>query len=104
MEKEIGGKTFDIRPLTRGEVKGLRKRGFSLGNLNMANAEEAMDEVLDLVCSNEIAAVDAMPNDKALDLFRAIIDLTYGRDGAEKNSETSGGGTMAADPSDVKAA
>jgi len=102
MEKEINGEAFDIRPLTRGEVKALRKRGFNLGNLNLENADEAMDEVLELICKKSIEAVDALPNDKALDLFKAIIDLTYGRGDAEKNSQTSGSGMKAAAQPDAQ--
>jgi len=29
MEKEIDGEKFEIRPLTRGEVKSLRKKGYN---------------------------------------------------------------------------
>jgi len=96
MEKEINGIPFEIRPLTRGEVKALRKAGLPLDRLTLENAEDAFDEVLRLVFGDSgIAEVDNLPNDKALELFRAIVDLTYGRD-AEKNSPTSGDGTSGA--------
>lgn len=104
MEKEINGKKFDIRALTRGERKELRKSGFVLANLSPENAEEAMDSVLDTVCAGQLAQVDALPNPDALELFRAIVNLTYGQGAAEKNSQTSGDGTKATDPPDAKAA
>jgi hypothetical protein len=98
MEKEIGGKKFEIRPLTRGEVKALRKKGYNIGNLSLENADDAADEILELVCGTEqIQEVDKLPNDQALDLFKAIIDLSYGKGDDEKNLKPSGSGTKAAD-------
>lgn len=98
MEKEIGGNKFEIRPLTRGEVKALRKKGYNIGNLSLENADDAADEILELVCGTEqIQEVDKLPNDQALDLFKAIIDLSYGKGDDEKNLKPSGSGTKAAD-------
>ena len=98
MEKEIGGKKFEIRPLTRGEAKALRKKGYNIGNLSLENADDAADEILELVCGQEqIREVDKLPNDQALDLFKAIIDLSYGKGDDEKNLKPSGSGTKAAD-------
>ena len=98
MEKEINGIKFEIRPLTRGEVKALRKKGYNIGNLSLENADDAADEILELVCGKEqIQEVDKLPNDQALDLFKAIIDLSYGKGDDEKNLKPSGSGTKAAD-------
>jgi len=102
MEKEIDGKKFNIRPLTRGEVKALRKKGYNVGNLSIENADDAADEILEMVCGPEqIREVDALPNDKALELFKAIIDLSYGQGEDEKNLKPSGSGTKAADRPDA---
>jgi len=98
VEKEINGIKFEIRPLTRGEVKALRKKGYNIGNLSLENADDAADEILEMVCGSEqIQEVDALPNDKALELFKAIIDLSYGKGADEKNLKPSGSGTKAAD-------
>ena len=98
MEKEIDGKKFNIRPLSRGEVKALRKKGYNIGNLSIENADDAADEILEMVCGAEqIREVDALPNDKALELFKAINDLSYGKGNDEKNLKPSGSGTKAAD-------
>jgi hypothetical protein len=102
MEKEIDGKKFEIRPLTRGEVKSLRKKGYNIGNLSLENADDAADEILEMVCGPEqIREVYALPNDKALELFKAIIDLSYGQGEDEKNLKPSGSGTKAADRPDA---
>jgi len=102
MEKEIDGKKFEIRPLTRGEVKSLRKKGYNIGNLSLENADDAADEILEMVCGPEqIREVDTLPNDKALELFKAIIDLSYGKGDDEKNLKPSGNGTKAADRPDA---
>jgi len=101
MEKEVGGKKFDIRPLKRGEVKTLRKKGFNLANLSLENADDAIDEVIEMICKDRLPDIDGLANTDALELFKSIIDLTYGRGEAEKNLQTSGDGVKAAGRTDA---
>ncbi len=84
MEKEINGIPFEIRPLTRGEIKSLRKKGLNIMNLSQDLADDAIDEILEMVLRERTAEIDAMPNACTLELCRAIIELTYGGE-AEKN-------------------
>ena len=85
MPKKTAGKNFEIRPLTRGELKGLRKKGYNLANLSPESAEDAIDEIFVLVFDERMEEIDALPYAQALELFTSIIDATYGG-AAEKNS------------------
>lgn len=95
MEYKIKDHVFNIRPLTRGEIKLLRKKGFNLANLNPETADECMDLVLEMVLG-DTSDLDKLPNPYALELFRKIMDLTYGGE-AEKNSLSTGEVTPAAE-------
>lgn len=88
MEKTIGDKTFEIRPLKRGEIKELRKKGINLAALDPANADDAVDEVMSIVLGDRIEEIDDMDNPDALKLFKEIVDLSYSRPPEEelKNS------------------
>jgi len=100
MEKTIGNTLKEqLRPLTRGEVKDLRKRGIILTKIDPATADEAVDEVLAMVFGEDNPEIDVLANRDALDLFGEIIDLSYGRpkEAEVKNSSPSGAGTTAAD-------
>lgn len=91
MEITINDKTFNIRSLTRGEVKAQKKAGLSIGSLTPENADEYMDTVLNTVLGED--AVDNLPNPDAMKLYKAIITATYGGGEDEKNSLSSGDGT-----------
>ena len=91
MEISINDKTFNIRPLTRGEVKAQKKAGLSIGSLTAENADDYMDAVLNAVLGEEL--VDKLPNPEAVQLYKAIVTATYGRGDDEKNSLSSGDGT-----------
>ncbi len=84
MEKEVSGAKFEIRSLTRGEIKSLRNRGINILNLSQEQVDEVIDEILAMVLPERISEIDALPNATALELFKAIMELTYGGD-AEKN-------------------
>lgn len=79
------GETFDLRPLTRGELKTLRKQGYNMGALTTEQADDAMDAVFAMVLGDDVDRLDAMPNTVAIDVWKKILSLTYGRD-PEKNS------------------
>lgn len=85
MQKTIGGNTFEIRSLTRGEIKKLRQAGFIIANLSPENADDAIDAVLEITFPDRLADIDAMPNNSVLELFKAIMEETYGTGDVAKN-------------------
>ncbi len=86
MIKEFGGKSFEIRPLKRGEIKTLRGKGFNLTNLQQDQADEVIDEVIAIVLPDQVSEVDELPNSAVMDLFKEIVNATYGIGEAAKNS------------------
>lgn len=87
----IDNNEFEVRPLTRGEVKALRKEGYNLTALNSDVAEEAVDRVFGMIFDEtKIAAIDALPNPEALKLWTGILKETYGAPGEAKNFLPSG--------------
>lgn len=85
---KAGGREIEIRGLKRKEVKQLRQEhGIDLGNLRLAQAEEATDKVFEIVLSpEEIEFLDDQCNAEAVAVFRAIMNATYGREEEKKNS------------------
>lgn len=86
MKKTVTDKTFDIRPLTRGEIKTLRQRGLNIANLSPDNADDAIDAVLEMALGAQAAEIDGLPNSAALELFKAIVEETYSVGESAKNS------------------
>jgi hypothetical protein len=95
--KEYGEKTFEIRGLKRGEIKALRKKGFSLAKIDPAEADILADEIVGMILGDAVAAADELPNREYVRIFTDIMMLTYGSEESEKNSQTSGGGETAAE-------
>jgi len=90
MLKEFGGLSLELRSLTRGELKSLRKKGFNLGSLDPTNADEAIDEVINIILGEEeTKKADSLPNKNYVDIFGEIIKLTFGGE-TEKNLLKSG--------------
>jgi len=89
------GRQFNVRGLTRGEVKRLRADdGISLTNITAENAEAALDKVLELVLSeHEVHELDDLPNRVAMDVWLAVLAETYGSRDEEKNLSRSGNGS-----------
>ena len=52
-EVKIRDRIFNVRGLTRGEVKGLRADGFNLMHLTVDTLDDAYDRVCDLVFDTE---------------------------------------------------
>lgn len=77
-EKTIGGKTFQIQPLTRGEVRRLRKEGFNLSNITVETADEVIDKVLEIALGERFSEVDDLINSDAIALFKDVVSLTFG--------------------------
>jgi hypothetical protein len=83
---EIDTHKYEIRALKRKEVKQLRKNGYILTALDPQTAEDAMDQVFQLVFSPEqISQIDERPNPDALKLWSGILKETYGAPDEEKN-------------------
>jgi hypothetical protein len=72
------------RPLTKGEIRGLKKKGLSISTLTPENTDDVIDEVLEIVYGN-IEIFDNLPNPEVTTLFRQIMKLTYGGGTDEKN-------------------
>ena len=93
---EINGRAFEIHPLTRGQIKELKDCGFSYFACrpSLEQANDAMDEVFDLVLSSdEKAFLDDLPVKESFAIWKAILAETYGGGADEKNSNgTSDGG------------
>lgn len=93
-------------PLTRGQVKALRAAGTNLSRLDRYESEQvddAIDAVLDMAFG--AGACDHLPNAEALELFRAVIEMTFGvPDTDRKNSRASGTGTDRTGPDDATGA
>lgn len=89
----IGGETFEVRGLTRGEVRDLRAAGLNLMTMTPDTVDDVMDAVFGLVFSEEDnRRVDALPNRDVGRLLGAVIAETYGSRDEEKNLSPSGGG------------
>jgi len=85
-EIEINKKSFNVRGLTRGEIKKLRKDGINLVTLTRENADEVVDKVFGLVFDAEtVDVIDDMPNSAAMELWQAVLKETYGAWDEEKN-------------------
>lgn len=87
---EINGRSFEIHPLTRGQIKELKDFGFSYfacrPTLDQAN--EAMDAAFDIVLSDEDKSfLDDLPVKDSFSIWKAILAETYGGGDDEKNSK-----------------
>jgi hypothetical protein len=83
---------YVLPPLTRGQMKMLKKAGFS--RLTPEDDPDKIDAVVDMAL--KLALPETNPDDLpcfvGASLFRELIDLTFGGS-AEKNSSASGAGT-----------
>jgi len=90
---------YGLRPLTRGEFKGLRKDGISLAKMDKMEPDQVddlIDRVIDMVMGDRAAELDDEPNTTAHQVFQRIVALTYGDETSEKNSSTPGVGSKKA--------
>lgn len=84
---------YNLRPLTRGEFKKLRKEGLSLAKMDKLDpdvAEDLIDRVIDMVMRERAAELDGEANTTTHQVFQRIVELTYGNEASEKNSSTPG--------------
>lgn len=94
--KTDSGRQFQVRGLTRGEVRRLREDdGIVLTDINADNAEQALDRVLEIVLSDhDRKELDDLLYRVSLDIWTAVLAETYGSRDEEKNSLKSGAGTQ----------
>lgn len=81
---------LDVRPLKRKEIKELRKKGInllSIQNIEGEKVDEVIDVVLDLVfpSKEEQKELDELPYSECMNLWRKIIEKTFGSEEVEKN-------------------
>jgi hypothetical protein len=87
-EIEIGDKTIEIRPLTKKEIKSLKKLGYTyLGcNPDMENLEGVVDDALAFVLDKEtIDYLDERPMADTRAVWGDLLTETYGNKSEEKN-------------------
>jgi len=90
---------YGLRPLTRGEFKGLRKDGYSLAKMDKLDPDQVddlIDRVIDMVMGDRAAELDDEPNTTVHQVFQRIVALTYGDEKSEKNSSKPGAGSKKA--------
>lgn len=75
---------FDIRALTRGEIRKLREQGVDIFDFNAEVALRHMDPVLDVVFPKS-EAIDNLPFQEATLVYRAIMEETFGTEEEVKN-------------------
>ena len=81
------GRQFNVRGLTRREVKSLANEdGINLTNITADNAEKALDRVLEIVLTeHELHELDDMPYRVSMNIWTAVLSETYGSRDEEKN-------------------
>lgn len=96
--KTDSGRQFNVRGLTRREVRQLRDEHFiSLTSITAENADQALDKVLETVLTeHELHELDELPYRVCMDIWTAVLAETYGSRDEEKNSSRSGAGTQTA--------
>jgi hypothetical protein len=90
---------YELRGLTRGEFKALRKEGYSLAKMDKMDpdaAEDLIDRVIEMVMGDRAAELDGEPNTATHRVFHRIVEITYGNDASEKNLFWPGAGSKTA--------
>lgn len=84
---KIGKQEFEVRGLTRREVKRFRAEGFDFAALQPEQTEEISDKVFEAV-GLDLEAVDDLTYGEASDLFREIMRLSFLGAEDRKNSDS----------------
>ncbi len=81
------GRIFNIRGLTRREVKRLAHEDqINLLKIDSDNAEQALDRVLNMVLTkHDLHELDDLPYRVSLDIWSAVLAETFGSRDEEKN-------------------
>lgn len=92
----IFDRSIDIRPLTRKEIRELKKFGFGQAVFlpSPATVNEAWDAVFDLLLTKEEQEfLDSRPNADSHKIWQAALAETYSTEEEEKNLQSTGNGT-----------
>ena len=92
----IEGIKFDIRALTRGEIKKLKEYGYSYFGCvpSMDNAIDAQDKCLETQLDKEqMMLLDDCSAKSGTKIWTEILKETYGAADEEKNSQSTSSGT-----------
>lgn len=93
----ICGRSIDVNPLTRGQIKELKAHGFSyfFCSPGVEKAHDAMDAAFEIVLSkDDVAFLDTLPVKESFAVWKALLAETYGGGDDEGNlSATLDGGS-----------
>jgi len=95
--RTINGRTFEIRALTRGEIKDLSDYGFTYLGCPIVpdQAVEVQDKILAMQLSaDDITFLDQCSNRQVTDLWIEIMKETYGDPDETKNLSGTSDGTQ----------
>lgn len=84
-EVTIEGKTFEVRPLKRREVKELRKQGFKMERIDQDKMEDHLDTILEMIFPGRIAELDELAPKHVNHIFEHILKESFGARDEEKN-------------------
>ncbi len=92
----VEGFEFEIRAMTRGEIKHLKDYGYSYFGCvpSMDNAIEAQDKCLEMQLDKEqMKLLDDCSAKSGTQIWTEILKETYGAADEEKNSQSTSSGT-----------
>jgi len=94
-EIEIAGKVLSIRGLKRKEIKSLRKKGFEISALKIAQVDDLLDDVFPMIFNEQdVELIENSTYKEGTKIWTAILKETYGNKDEEKNLPTSGDGSQ----------
>ena len=93
---KIGDKLIDVRPLTRGEIEGLKDCGFGVALCipTVEQANDAYEKSIQIVLSDDDQAyLMTRPPSDTKKVWVEMLKETYGAPDEEKNSSSTSAGT-----------
>jgi hypothetical protein len=93
---EIEGQKFEVRSLTRGEIKELQSFGYNYitCNLKQEKADKGLDKCLEILFDKkQMQFLDTCSNSKVRNLWIEILKETYGAPDEEKNLQSTSSGS-----------
>ena len=93
---KVNGRSFEIRALTRGEIKKLKDLGYSCFGCvpSMDQSIDAQDKCLEMMLDKkQMAFLDLCSNKDVTKLWTEILKETYGAPDEEKNLQSTSDGS-----------
>lgn len=84
-EVSIEGKTFNVRPLKRKEIKELKKQGFKMGAIENDQMDDWIDRLIEISLPGQLDEIDDLPPKASYKIFEAILKESFGDKAEEKN-------------------